>query len=783
MSAPGAAVAFPVPTYFTPAPAAFGRRPAPPPSAAAAAAPAPASPVAATHLQHAVRYSSKTLVLDHMLFLQLNARVRQLRRSSSSTLAAGGSSGSQPGGPPSGDEPTEVDRLGYGRRTTLPNIGGTGDRSRALARTISQPALHRLPSPIAEEEDESAELEAKAAGYERMLSVLLERVRLSSSGLSTPVAESNASGSDEEEEDDDDDDYIVSPPEEDAEDDVLPEGVRLRLGLAGLVDVLARPEGELERRSEGTQQQPDGLVAAAAAAARLSATPSTPTPSPAQKQALALLEPLLPPQGGSRIARRRPASSAVTARAKAWFDAGVADVSQTGSGPASDGLRASRSPTPAPAASSSSSRRGSNLSAFSTSGLGPAPDRWYDLARPATTTSSAAGAAWSPVYSPSLGGPAATSERCASADDGGGAVGAGRWVELLERFLLVSADLASAVGRSTIDEEERRRRARSSARGGVLRPLVARGGHGFTPAFGPGAGAQVGAAGGGWAARLGRAAQPTAFTAPAVVWESDSEESVDEAEDERRAAGEVESDDDDSDGDDDAMKADDDDDGQGINGDSTMCDPSKTTTAMRPAGPSRRVRRISNPPARSRSSSVGSTSSPPRGSKSSSTGAEAASVDRATAARPTRAWFALLAALVRQVVLSGFLDSAWRGLDSAESVLAIGCTAGPAFVAAGDNGGPSGRNGNGGSVSSSGSATGAEAVVGGLERAGLVLFGAGGAEESSGSKRRREYRRASKLTLQEARPSLNRPMHLRAPSDPPSFLRAADEPHGRDAFP
>lgn len=714
MSAPGAST-FPVPSYF-------GQRPL------ATAASSPTSP---THLQHAVRYSSKTLVLDHMLYLQLNARVRQLRRSSSARLAS--LSGSQltdgPSSTSAADEPSEVDRLGYGRRCRSTD----GGRSRtAHVQTSSQaPVAHRMPSPIVEEEDESAELEAKAAGYERMLSVLLERVRLSSSGLSTPAPESTASS--DEEDDDDDDDYIVSPPEEEAEDEVLPEGVRLRLGLAGLVDVLARPSNDLERLSTDVEQRPE--VAAEILAG------SVPEPSSAQRQAFARLQPLIPPlSASSRLSRKlRAICLPAAAQARAWFDAGVTGSKHVDSANVSDGSRASRSSTPAPATLSSiGSRQTSASGTFSTSGLGPAPDRWYDLARPSATITSA----WSSSHSPSLGGTSTASDSFGRPDDDSGEPG--RWVELLERFLLVSADLAIAVGRSTIDEEERRRRARSSARGGVLRPLVARGGHGFTPAFGPRAGAGIGAAAGSWAARLGRTPSTAAFLVPAVVWESDSEESVDEAEAERRAAGDVGLDDSTSDNDDERLAEDSDD---------PMLEPVDDGRASAPQRlPPRRTRRISNPPSRSRSSSAGSNDSPPRETRASSTTSTAGvdfSVDRSAAARPTRAWFALLAALVRQVILSGFLDAAWRGLSSVEAMLAIGCVSIAATDAAFGDGVSAGRNGS--SSSSGRSSSPPEAVVGGIERAGWVLFGCSSAGDTGESKRRREFRRANRLTFREVR--------------------------------
>lgn len=520
-----------------------------------------------------------------MLFLSTTTRVRQLERvvgpvSSASGGIGGGGRGGQ------GSTPAELDqRLGYTRQPYRRAPPPPPTSAASMTTTAGGRPSPSTPAPV-DVDDGGESLEDKAAGYERMLSVLLERVRLAS-GVSTPVPELDS--------DDDDDDYIVSP-EAEVEDDLLPEGVRLRLGLAGIVDVLSRADA-----ATGALRPTAAAVATA-----------DPTPSAAQHRTVAALAPLLPSKPDS--------ITELPARTAALFARGASPPQAAASpGPFSPSARTPTGPTPT---------RRSSLSAFSTvGGLAPAPERWYDLPDP---SSSAA---------------AATAASAAAAD-------AGRWVELLERLLVLSAALAEAVGGSTVEEEERRR--------------------GRRPRVGP-AGAQR--SGGPAAGGRGPQVRPSS-----ALWESDSEESVDERLDE---------------------------DGPADGG---------PTEASRLG----QERHVSGSPARRPSASsfadahAGNTPPPP-----------ASAPDRALTARPTRAWFALVSAVLVQAVLAGFLEQAWVGLADARAILLLG---------AGTCGAPEAGDGGG------------EA----LARARWVLFG--GAGGRGGHKRTDEFAQVAEANWHEVRP-------------------------------
>lgn len=399
--------------------------------------------------------------------------------------------------------------------------------------------------PAWEEEEEDELLGEKASGYERMLSVLLERVKLAS-GVSTPVPVH--SEDEEEEEAEEEDDYIVEV-EEEEEDDTLPEGVRLRLGLAGVVDVLlARPVGQDQRRSTSSHGSSE------------------------VERTIAALRPIL----GSA-----PGVGSLSNHAREVFSRGAredddntlaAEEDETPSAHRSSSPNGSSSTRPF-SPSNNTSRRTSLAPRFTTTnGLSPAPERWYDLP---------------PFVLLSL-------QAEMDSSGGGPSSDVGRWVELTERFLRVSLGLAEAVGSTTIEGEEKR-----------------------------------------WKARLGR----RTMGGLGGTWESDEEESVDEGRTSEEAS---------------------EDEGGGTS------TPRRSTT-RRISNP---LRRLSGsvpppppPPVPTLPSSISTTTSSLRSPPPSSTAGRGSSADRTRLARPTRAWFALLASLLVQIVLCGYLEQSWTGLE------------------------------------------------------------------------------------------------------------------------
>lgn len=402
--------------------------------------------------------------------------------------------------------------------------------------------------PAWEEEEEDELLGEKASGYERMLSVLLERVKLTS-GVSTPVpVDSENEDEEEEEEEEEEDDYIVEV-EDEEEDDKLPEGVRLRLGLAGVVDVLlARPVCQDPGRSTSSYGSSEVERTIAALGPIIGSAPGLGSLSDHAREVFGR---------GARGDNDAPAEE----------EEDETPFTHPSSSP--DGSSSTRTFSP----SNNTSRRTSLAPQFTTTnGLSPAPERWYDLP---------------PLVLLSL-------QAEMDSNGGGPSSDVGRWVELTERFLRVSLSLAEAVGSTAIEGEEKR-----------------------------------------WKARLGR----RTMGGLGGTWESDEEESVDEG----RTSGEASED-------------------EG-GGTST---PRRSTT-RRISNPLRRLSGSVPPPPRppfpNLPSSISTTTSSLRSPPPSSTAGRGSSADRAQLARPTRAWFALLASLLVQIVLCGYLEQSWTGLE------------------------------------------------------------------------------------------------------------------------
>ncbi|KAL7417023.1 hypothetical protein BDY24DRAFT_368212 [Mrakia frigida] len=108
-------------------------------------------------------------------------------------------------------------------------------------------------------------------------------------------------------------------------------------------------------------------------------------------------------------------------------------------------------------------------------------------------------------------------------------------------------------------------------------------------------------------------------------------------------------------------------------------------------------------------------------------GASSRLTTRQHLARPSRAWYALLSALLTQVCIEGFGEFGWKGGEAVELVLGVG------------RGGVRRKGGRGGA------GAGAGGVVGGLEDAGWELFGGRG----DGGKRRTEFEKEMEERCEE----------------------------------
>jgi hypothetical protein len=227
----------------------------------------------------------------------------------------------------------------------------------------------------------------------------------------------------------------------------------------------------------------------------------------------------------------------------------------------------------------------------------------------------------------------------------------GRYLSLLKAFLLVSSDLAIAIGRSTTEPKQ------------SSRPIISRGAGGRN---GPGGREMFSTKGG-------------AGIEDEEEFESDSEESVPNSDvDERPRPSSSRS--------------------QPLYAASQH---RRKSSIVAPA-PSYRLP-PSLPSSRASSPPLTPGSRPPP------------KPDRSRVARPTRLWYALLAALLTQVVLEGFLTGGWTKGESVEMVFGVGC------------GGKRKRERKG--VDSGG------LRMGGIEKAGWMLFGERDGEKNKGMER------------------------------------------------